>query len=129
MPAHFFQKLSEGERQSLTDAYALAQDKTIASYFQTVLLHDQGYSETQLSKLLLLQESVIRRHLCRYAVQREQGGENNKNRAGLTDITEIHQDYTGQMDQTPHGQHQEGHANARHCPYTYCGTYHPYHNF
>ncbi|CAO4841804.1 MAG: hypothetical protein FADNKDHG_01107 [Holosporales bacterium] len=63
--------LTIAERQKLLSAHKKERDKRIADRIKVVLLLDDGYSYVEISKILFVDDSTVRRHQSDYEQTRE----------------------------------------------------------
>lgn len=70
------------ERENLLDAHRRERDGRIRDRIKTVLAYDDGYSYTEIARILLLDDETIRRHIKDYfkhkKLQPENGGSDSK---------------------------------------------------
>lgn len=59
-------KLSLQEKKSLIERHRKERDKRVCDRIKAVLLYDQGYSYDEIARILLLDDSTIRRHIDDY---------------------------------------------------------------
>jgi len=58
--------LTSKEREELIQLHRKERDKRICDRIKAVLLHDDGYSYSEIAKILLLDDETIRRHVQNY---------------------------------------------------------------
>ncbi|CAO5681066.1 MAG: hypothetical protein HEEMFOPI_01851 [Holosporales bacterium] len=63
--------LTIDERQNLLSSHKKERDKRIADRIKVVLLFDDGYSYEEISKILFVDDSTVRRHQRDYEQTRE----------------------------------------------------------
>ncbi len=75
-------KLTNEQRNYLKQKHRRERDGRIRDRIKAVLLHDQGYSHLEISKILLLDDETIRRHIDDYfrktKLKPENGGSDSK---------------------------------------------------
>ena len=59
-------KLTIKEREELIQSHRKERDKRLCDRIKAVLAYDDGYTYTQIAKLLLLDDETIRRHIHDY---------------------------------------------------------------
>lgn len=57
------QKLSKKQRQELQEMHRAERDKRVCDRIKAVLAYDEGYSYSEIAKILLLDDETIRRHV------------------------------------------------------------------
>ena len=59
-------KITTQERNNLIASHKKERDRRICDRIKAVLLYDDGYSYTEIAKILLLDDETIRRHIQDY---------------------------------------------------------------
>ena len=77
-------KLSAEERRILISQLRKEKKKKICDRIKAVLAYDEGYSYTEISKILLLDDETIRRHIADYFSQKKVAPENGGSSGYLT---------------------------------------------
>lgn len=79
-------KLTTKEREELIQSHRKERDGKIRDRIKAVLAYDDGYTYTQIAKLLLLDDETIRRHIHDYFSQHKLAPENGGSQSYLNEI-------------------------------------------
>src|SRR3990167_2348041 len=75
--------LSEQERKNLITTHKKERDKRVCDRIKAVLLRDDGYSYSEIAKILLLDDETIRRHIDDYEKLQKLMTENGGSKSNL----------------------------------------------
>lgn len=78
-------KLSPKERTNLIKRHRLEQNKRVCDRIKAVLAFDDGYSYTEIAKILLLDDETIRRHILDYFDKNKLAPENGGSESHLSE--------------------------------------------
>ncbi|RDH40457.1 MAG: IS630 family transposase [Candidatus Aquirickettsiella gammari] len=78
------EKLSELERKKLIEQHRKERDKRLCDRIKAVLAYDDGYSYSEIARLLLLDDESIRRHIKDYWSDKKLSPENGGSECRLT---------------------------------------------
>lgn len=78
-------KLTITEREQLIRRYRKERDKRVCDRIKTVLAYDDGYSYSEIAKILLLDDETIRRHVEDYFGKKKLNPENGGSTSKLDD--------------------------------------------
>jgi transposase len=77
--------LTAKERQNLIQQHRKERDKRICDRIKAVLAYDDGYTYTEIAKILLLDDEIIRRHIKDYQREHKLATTNGGSESKLTD--------------------------------------------
>lgn len=77
--------LSSNERENLIRRHRKERDKRVCDRIKAVLAYDDGYSYSEIAKILLLDDEIIRRHFEDYQAKKKLNTENGGSDSKLTD--------------------------------------------
>ena len=77
--------LTAKERQNLIQQHRKERDKRICDRIKAVLAYDDGYTYTEIAKILLLDDETIRRHIKDYQREQKLATTNGGSESKLTD--------------------------------------------
>lgn len=77
-------KLTEKDRRDLIKRHRKERDKRICDRIKAVLLNDDGYSYSEIARILLLDDETIRRHITAYDINQKLKPENGGSQGYLT---------------------------------------------
>lgn len=78
-------KLSDKQRQDLIQRHRKERDGRVRDRIKAVLAYDDGYSYTEIARILLLDDETIRRHIDDYQQENKLSTNNGGSRGKLTD--------------------------------------------
>ncbi len=78
-------KLTAKERQNLIQRHRKERDKRVCDRIKAVLAYDDGYSYSEIAKILLLDDETIRRHIEDYLNKKKLKPENGGSESQLND--------------------------------------------
>ena len=78
-------KLTAKERQNLIQRHRKESDKQVCDRIKAVLVYDDGYSHSEIAKILLLGDETIRRHIEDYLNKKKLKPENGGSESQLND--------------------------------------------
>lgn len=78
-------KLSDNERKDLTANHRQERDGKVRDRIKAVLAYDDGYSYSEISRILLLDDETIRRHIKDYFIKNKLAPENGGNLSYLNE--------------------------------------------
>lgn len=79
------QKLSAEERKYLTDKHRKEKNSKVRDRIKAVLAYDDGYSYSEIAKILLLDDESVRRHINDYFSKKKLHTENGGSKSNLND--------------------------------------------
>lgn len=77
--------LTSREREKLISRHRKERDKRICDWIKAVLAYDDGYSYSEIARILLLDDETIRRHINDYLVEKKLAPTNGGSASKLTD--------------------------------------------
>ncbi len=78
-------KLSSQEREALISYHKKIRDKRVCDRIKAVLAYDDGYTYTEISRILLLDDETIRRHISDYLSEQKIKPKNGGSQSKLTE--------------------------------------------